>query len=509
MEKQKRMKNIEYKPVIGLEIHVELKTKSKMFCGCDADYFGKKPNTHCCPVCLGLPGALPVPNKKAIEWTVMAGLALDCQIPLFSKFDRKNYFYPDLPKGYQISQYDQPFAVDGKLNIKYQISNIKNTYQKSKNVRNIRKDKKEIRIRRVHLEEDTGKLIHAVINGKKCTLIDFNRSGVSLMEIVTEPDIRSGEEAKIFLQKLQQLLRYLGVSDCDMEKGSMRCEPNISLLQVKPVKKKNRFNLLSSLPDYKVEIKNLNSFKFVKKAINYEIKRQAELLEAGKKIKQETRGWDENKQKTFLQRSKEKAADYRYFPEPDIPPIRWEKEEIEKLKKLLPELPDAKMERFIRKYGLSEYDVGILTATRETADYYERAMQIYQKSNIRNQNDADEKVGHARSKHRHKSKIKKFKRTIAQWIINKKIDINEVLPAELVKRIMKKYAPSTISKEELEKIIKQVLLNNKKAIIDYKKGKKQALMFLLGQVMGKTKGKADAKIVAKLLNAKIKNQNAK
>jgi len=480
MKKQKKIKNIGYQPIIGLEIHVELKTKSKMFCGCSADYFSHQPNTHCCPVCLGLPGSLPVPNKKAIEWTVMTGLALNCKIPLFSKFDRKNYFYPDLPKGYQISQYDKPFATQGslKLKIKNEKLKMKNTNETSKN---IKEEIREIGITRVHLEEDTGKLIHTIVDGVKCTLIDFNRSGVPLMEVVTEPDVRSGEEAKIFLQKLQQLLRYLGVSDCDMEKGSMRCEPNISITRT--LEHKNTRAL--KLPDYKVEVKNINSFKFVKRAIDYEIKRQIKLLQAGKKIKQETRGWDEKKNITLPQRGKEAAADYRYFPEPDIPPIRRRKNEIEKLRNLLPELPDAKSKRFLKEYELLEYDVRILTADRMTADYYEKAVSAWQ-------------VAHGRWQ-------KKDTKEIANWIINKKINIDEVLPAELVEMIFKKLAPSTIDQSELEKIINQVLLDNSKAVSDYKAGKEQALMFLVGQVMGKTKGEANPKMIKKILISKILN----
>jgi len=456
---------MKYIPIIGLEIHVELKTKSKMFCGCRADYFGHQPNTHCCPVCLGLPGSLPVPNKKAIEWTVMTGLALNCQIPLFSKFDRKNYFYPDLPKGYQISQYDKPFAINGKLKLKVQSSKCKAT---AKNL-------KLIRIRRVHLEEDTAKLIHATVDGEKCTLIDFNRSGVPLMEIVTEPNVSSGEEAKVFLQKLQQILRYLKVSECEMEKGSMRCEPNISLCEVQGSKFKVRSEE-QKLPNYKVEIKNLNSFKFVKKAIDYEINRQIKIFKKGGKVSQETRGWDERKEITFPQRSKEEAADYRYFPEPDIPPIRWRKEEIKRLRNLLSELPDAKEKRFLKEYGLSEYNVRILTAERKTADYLEKAVRVYKKL-----------------------KIKNIERIIGQWIINKRIDINEVLPVELIEKILKKLALSTIGKEELEKIVNQVLLDNQKAVSDYKKGRKEALMFLIGQVMNKTKGKINAQLVKEAL----------
>ncbi len=335
---------MQYEPVIGMEIHVELGTQTKMFCGCPADHFAKKPNSQTCPVCLGMPGGLPVPNKKAIEWTIKLGLALGCGIPETSKFDRKNYFYPDLPKGYQISQYDQPMAVNG----------VVDTPQGA------------IRIHRVHLEEDTGKLLHTNVNGTKVTLVDFNRSGVPLVEIVTEPDIRSGEQAKAFLKKLYQIVRYLGISDADMEKGSMRLEPNISV----------RIVGSKDLPDYKVEVKNINSFNFVKKAIEYEVKRHIEILEDGKIPVQETRGWMEGQNKTVSQRVKESADDYRYFPEPDIPPMRWTSTYVTEIKAMLPELPEAKYKRFMKDYSLNAYDTGILIDTREMADYFDESMKL-------------------------------------------------------------------------------------------------------------------------------------
>lgn len=410
-------------PIIGFEIHVELKTNSKMFCGCkNAPFFAKQPNIYTCPVCLGLPGALPVPNKKAVEWTIMLGLALGCEIPLLSKFDRKHYFYPDLPKGYQISQYDEPLAVGGKLG--------------------------NIRIRRVHLEEDTAKLMHQ----NNMTLIDFNRSGVPLVEIVTEPDIRSAEEAKIFLKKIHQIVRYLDISDADMEKGSMRLEPNISVRTGK------------ELPPYKVEVKNINSFRFAGKAIEYEVKRQSELLKAGKTPAQENRGWNEGKGETVPQRSKEEAADYRYFPDPDIPPMRFTQAHIAKLKAQIPELPDAKKARFIKKHGLNDYDASILTETRALADYFEECTK-----------DASVPA-----------------KTIANWIINKKVNMK---PANLVALIKQSTTVEVVSRA----VIAKVLTDNPKAVEDYKKGKEQALMFLVGKVKQITKGKVDAKKTKELL----------
>ncbi|KKS98517.1 MAG: glutamyl-tRNA(Gln) amidotransferase subunit B, aspartyl-tRNA(Asn)/glutamyl-tRNA (Gln) amidotransferase subunit B [Candidatus Gottesmanbacteria bacterium GW2011_GWA2_43_14] len=444
--------NKNYHPIIGMEIHVELKTASKMFCGCKNDPFGApKPNIYTCPVCLGLPGALPVPNRKAVEWCIILGLALNCDIPLFSKFDRKNYFYPDLPKGYQISQYDQPFAVGGYLNI------------------TSGKEKKRIGITRVHLEEDTGKLMHATVDGKKVSLIDFNRSGVPLVEIVTEPDLRSSEEARIFLKKLHQIIRYLEISDADMEKGTMRLEPNISVSEVS----KSR---AGELPPYKVEVKNINSFSFAKKAIDYEVNRHIAILETGSLPEQETRGWDEKKGITFSQRSKEEAQDYRYFPEPDIPPIRWQKSQINSFKSQIPELPDRKLTRFIKEYVLSEYDAVILTDEKAVAAYFEKA--------------AISKTVPAK--------------TITNWIINKKADIKKLSPEELVKLIQSKSQVSSMPDKELEEIISKIISSNPKAVADYRAGKETAMMFLLGQVMRETRGRADANTTRKILETKLK-----
>ena len=439
-----------YQPVIGLEVHVELKTKSKMFCGCSADHFGQKPNTHTCPVCLGLPGALPVPNKKAIDWCIMIGLALNCKIPLFSKFDRKNYFYPDLAKGYQISQYDEPFCQKGFI----ELSNGK-----------------KIGITRVHMEEDTAKLMHQFGNQKSkiknqndegYSLIDFNRSGVPLVEIVTEPDFENAKEVVEYLKKLQQIVRYLNVSDADMEKGNMRLEPNISL------------TTNNKLPIYKVEVKNINSFRFVEKAIEYEIKRQTESLKEGKIPVQETRGWDEDKQKTVTQRVKEEANDYRYFPEPDIPPIRLSELQITNYKLQIKELPDAKLIRFIKSYNLSQYDAEILTRQIGLANYFEESV----------------KVGKP-----HQISLKQ----IANTIINKKIDIKNILPAQLIKNIISSQKTDDIGEDKLREIINKVMKENSKAVEDYKSGHENAIMFLVGQVMRNSKQKLDANKVKKKL----------
>ncbi|MBI2621709.1 MAG: Asp-tRNA(Asn)/Glu-tRNA(Gln) amidotransferase subunit GatB [Candidatus Levybacteria bacterium] len=452
-------------PIIGLEVHVELKTKSKMFCGCSADYFGKHPNTHTCPVCLGLPGALPVPNKRAIEWCIMIGLALNCDIPLFSKFDRKNYFYPDLPKGYQISQYDQPFAINGSLKLKVKNEKLKKEYEKT------------IRIRRVHQEEDTGKLIHQAVNGEKVSLIDFNRSGVPLVEIVTEPDFESAEEVIEYLKKLQQIVRYLGVSDANMERGEMRLEPNISLT---PRISNFQFPISNeNLPKYKVEVKNINSFKFVEKAINYEIIRQTEILEKGETPLQETRGFVEVSNSTVSQRTKEEASDYRYFPEPDIPPFRWIKSQISNLKSQMPELPDKKLKRFGKEYSLSPSDAEILTRQREVADYFEKAV-----------NDG--------------KKFKVSPKQISNYIIHKKPNMKEVLPASLVQSIVQSTRVADVGEDKLRKVIEKVVKANPKAAQDFKKGKENAIMYLVGQVMREFPQRIDAEKIKASLLAKLK-----
>jgi aspartyl-tRNA(Asn)/glutamyl-tRNA(Gln) amidotransferase subunit B len=432
-----------YRVIIGLEVHVELRTKAKMFCTCSADYFGQKPNTHTCPVCLGLPGALPVPNQQALEWCVQIGQALNCNIPLFSKFDRKNYFYPDLAKGYQISQYDEPFCLGGQIEV----------------------NGKKFGITRVHMEEDTGKLSHE----GDSSLIDFNRSGVPLVEIVTEPDFDNAKDVKAYLQKLQQIVRYLGVSDADMEKGQMRLEPNISIFLDGNSK---------GLPNYKVEVKNINSFGFVEKAINFEIERQLEILKKGEKPAQETRGWNETKNATVSQRLKEEANDYRYFPEPDIPPIRWTAEQITNLKNQIPELPDEKLIRFKKEFALSEYDAEILIREIVLADYFEEAVKVAQGKTTPKQ--------------------------IANQIINKKINIDNVLPAKLIEDIIKSEKTEDVNSDDLKSVVQKVLKDNPQIKEDFAKGKDSVVQFAIGQVMYVVRKKIDINIVRQLILEELK-----
>lgn len=422
-----------------MEIHVEPTTKSKMFCGCSAEHFVVEPNTHTCPVCLGLPGALPVPNKAAIESCLKLGLALNCQINLHSKFDRKNYFYPDLPKAYQISQYDLPFCYEGQ-------------FTASKDLK--------VRITRVHMEEDTGKLQHV----NNSSLIDFNRSGVPLLEIVTEPDLHSAEDMTTFLKELVKTIKWLGISDCDMEKGALRLEANIS---VKSPNDKNE------LPNYKVEIKNVNSFRYIEKAVKYEIERHIELLKKGQTPKQETRGFDENKDVTFSQRSKETAQDYRYFPEPDIPPINLENKYIEKLKAEIPELPLAVVSRLVNKYSIREDFLQILINDLDSLQSFEKLLSELPKEIKPNE--------------------------AAKQIVNQKLDLIQTDHKKIVKAILSAQKSYSISETELEKIISQAITDNPKPVEDYKSGKQQAIGALIGAVARQTKGQADPQMVRKML----------
>lgn len=445
---------IKYQPVIGLEVHVELRTESKMFCSCPADHFGEPPNTQVCPVCLGLPGALPVPNEKAIHWAQLLGAALGCEIAEESHFDRKHYFYPDLPKGYQISQYEQPLAGRGLWVVG---------------------SEKRIGIRRVHLEEDTGKLLHQTVDGKRVSLVDFNRSGVPLVEIVTEPDFESASQAKEFLQELQQVIRYLGISDADMEKGSMRLEANISLLAQSS---KSKFQI-SKLPDYRVEVKNINSFRFLEQAINYEIERQTRAMDVGEKLEQETRGFDEKSGTTKLQRTKEEAHDYRYFPEPDIPALSFAAKYREEIEKELPEMPRKKSKRFEEEYKLPGHYARLLTQSRAMADYFEEAVKVGRKHGV-------------------------TPKKIADVLINKKPNIDEILPAKLIEMLRREAEKPLLSNKELERVVEEVVSENPKVVEDYKRGKENVLQFLIGQVMSKTKGKANPGHVSKILLVKLR-----
>lgn len=422
-------------PVIGMEIHVELRTKSKMFCGCPADHFNVEPNTHTCPVCLGLPGALPVPNAKAIEWTILIGLALNCEIAKISKFDRKHYFYPDLPKGYQISQYDEPLCLEGKLNTSYG----------------------DIGITRVHLEEDTAKLQHQLVDGQKVTLVDFNRSGVALVEIVTDPDITSAKQAKEYAQKIQTIIRYLGVSDADMEKGSLRVEANISW----------GLDL-----GYKVEVKNINSFRFLERAIDFELNRQKALLDQGQTPSQETRGWSEAKNATVSQRSKEDAKDYRYFPEPDIPPLVITPDQVARLRDDLPVLPDALKDSFINEWHLR-------------VDYAETLIQDKTKALAA---IACFKLGQTEGIDASK---------IANQIINKHIDPYD--PSLVIKQLKTSESRSDIGQTELNSIIQTVIIANPDIVTKYKTGKTAVIGVLIGEVMKQTHGQANPKAIHQLL----------
>lgn len=483
---------MEYEVVIGIEVHAQLLTHTKMFCGCSADYALSSPNTHVCPVCLGMPGMLPVINRQAVEHTIMTAMALHCTIAEASKFDRKNYPYPDLPKGYQISQYDMPLSRDGWLEV-----------EADGQVR-------KIGIERVHLEEDTAKLTHA--SGH--SLVDFNRAGVPLMEIVSRPDVHSPEEARQYLGKLRTILRYLGVSTGNMEEGAMRCEPNISLRLVG-----------SNVQGTKVEVKNLNSFRSVKQALEYEIERQRCLLEAGAKVEQVTMGWDEAHGRTVFQRSKEFAHDYRYFPDPDLPPLIMDPVRLLDIRDRLPELPDEKLERFVQEHGLTRYDAILLTAERGIAEYYEAAV-----SYAREATDSGEmEVG---------------PRTICNWIVgelfrlmrgeSKELPDVVVAPSQLVDLILLVAQGSinaTVAKavfgemfasgreahemiaerglaqisdsSQLERVIEAMINENPGPLAQYLGGKEAVLQFLVGQVMRATRGRANPEIVLPLLRERL------
>jgi len=509
----------QYIPTIGLEIHIELKTRTKMFCVCLNDSEEKHPNINVCPVCLAHPGTLPTINEEALKSVLKLGLALNAEISDVSKFDRKNYFYPDLPKGYQISQYDAPLCVGGYLGIpsftedieakKPQIPNPKSqTNSKSQ----IPKCKK-IRIQRIHLEEDTGKLIHS--DDGKNSFVDFNRTGVPLAELVTEPDISSALEARRFTEELRSILRYLGIANADMEKGELRCEVNISL------NKEGEKELGT-----KVEIKNLNSFRAVEGAIEYEVKRQSEILEEGGKIIQETRGWDESKGATVSQRQKEEAHDYRYFPEPDLLPLKpKELFDLEELKREIPELPNDKRLRFMKEFGLKFGEVDSLVAEPLVARYCEEVVSEL---------DTFEKTIDKRREKRIKLAYNYFTSDLKGLMTEAGIKIEELkisphhfahlvdfvdknmISSAAAKSVLKEIFergidPESIIKEKnlfqisdsknLEEVINRVIKNNPQVVSDYKKGKENASQFLVGEVMKETKGRANPTVVSEQVKA--------
>lgn len=472
-----------FEAVIGLEVHVQLATKSKIFCNCSTK-FGSQPNSNVCPVCLGMPGVLPVLNKKVVEYTTKAGLALNCKINKKSIFARKNYFYPDLPKGYQISQYELPICEHGYIDI------------------DINGMGKRVGITRIHMEEDAGKSIHGENLGDSySSFIDLNRAGVPLMEIVSEPDIRSGEEAKEYLQKLKTILEYIEVSDCNMEEGSLRCDANIS---VRPVGQKE-FGT-------KTEIKNMNSFKNVQKAIEYEIKRQIKVIKEGGKIIQETRLWDTDKNATISMRSKEEAHDYRYFPDPDLVPLVLDDEFIENIKKTLPILPDELKEKFIKEYGLPEYDASVLTSVKSYATFFEETVSIANNpkkvSNwimselLRVVNDKGCDIFDAGLSPENLAEIinlidnGKISGKIAKDIFEEVIETGNK-PSAIIKE---KGLIQISDDKELELIIKQIIENSPKETERFKNGEQKLMGFFVGQVMKETKGKANPKLVNEIIN---------
>jgi aspartyl-tRNA(Asn)/glutamyl-tRNA(Gln) amidotransferase subunit B len=482
---------MEYETVIGLEVHAQLLTKSKMYCGCSTDYAGAPPNTHVCPVCLGMPGVLPVINKQAVEFTMMTALALHCPVAEFTQFARKNYPYPDLMKGYQISQSGAPIAKEGSITI--EVDGVT----------------KPIGINHIHLEEDVAKLLHRTSpDGEEYSLVDVNRSGVPLMEIVSEPDLRSPEEARQYLIKLRSILQYLGVSTGNMEEGSFRCDANISV---------RRVGVKELGP--KVEVKNLNSFKAVFLAMDYEAKRQRKAAAEGKRLVQETRGWVEAQGKTVSQRSKEYAHDYRYFPEPDLPPLIIGRDWVEAVRKKLPELPEARRDRFIRDYGLTKYDADLLTESKDKADYFERIVKSHK--------DAKPKVisnwilGEAsRRTNEYNINFFEFEKKISPIKFFELTDlvVKGTLTGTMAKpvfeemfnagksaaEIIKERGLSQISDtQELEKIVAEVIKSNIQPVADYRAGKETALKFLVGQVMKATKGRANPQVVNEVLKRKL------
>ena len=469
----------DYEVIIGLEVHAELKTNTKMYCNCSTE-FGADPNTHCCPICTGMPGVLPVLNKKVVEFATKAGLATNCEISRFSKQDRKNYFYPDLPKAFQTSQYDLPLCIGGHLDI------------------NVNGEQKRIGITRIHIEEDAGKLIHDAYTGD--TLVDMNRCAVPLIEIVSEPDIRSADEAVAYMQTLKSILEYLDVCDCKMQEGSLRCDVNLS---VRPRGQKE-FGT-------RTETKNLNSFKAIHNSIEFEIKRQIEEVENGGKIYQETRRWDDAKGIGYAMRTKEDAHDYRYFPEPDLAPIVLSEEYIQNLKDNLPEMPHIKKERYMKDFDLPEYDADILTSSIKTAKFFEEANDICNNPKAvsnwimgdftRMLNEKEIEIDESKVTAQNLAELISLidKGTISSKIA-KQVFEDMFETGENAKDIVEKKGLVQMSDEgAIKEIVQKVVDANPQSIADYKAGKDRAIGFLVGQIMKETKGKANPQIVNKLL----------
>ena len=478
---------MKYTTVIGLEVHSELKTKSKAFCSCSTE-FGGEPNTHVCPVCLGMPGALPVLNKQVVEFAIRAGLAVDCEIKKFNKFDRKNYFYPDLSKNYQISQFDKPICEGGHIDIE------------------VDGQTKRIGITRIHMEEDAGKLIHsgATIKTSDSSAVDYNRAGVPLIEIVSEPDMRSSAEARAYLEKLKAILEYTEVSDCKMQEGSLRCDANISVMPEGATEFGTR-----------AEIKNLNSFRALERAIEYEIQRQIQLVEDGGTVVQETRTWDDGKGVTLSMRSKEEAHDYRYFPEPDLVPVEIDDAWIARVKSELPELPAARKARLMQEKGLVDYDAENIVSTKAMAEYFDEAAKHTEDS----KGIANWLLGDVSAYLNSENiAIEQFPITPANLgemvnLINKGVLSSKLAKkvfAEMLKTgktpqaLVKELGLEQISDEgAIVKIVEETLAENPQSIIDYKAGKDRALGFLVGQIMKKSRGKAKPEMVNNLLKERM------
>ena len=494
---------MEYEPVIGLEVHVELKTATKLFCGCST-VFGAAANTHVCPVCLGLPGVLPVMNEKAVEYGVKVGLALHCNVAPFSKMDRKNYYYPDLPKAYQISQYDKPLNLGGWLEITLNPS----SGPSGPSGRGTPVTKR-IGITRAHLEEDAGKLVHAGgkagrLDASDYSLADYNRGGIPLVEIVSEPDLRSAEESYAYLTELRNVLLYSGVSDCNMEEGSLRCDANVS---VRP-KGREEFGT-------RAEIKNMNSFRYAKQAIDYEIKRQTALLEKGERVVQESRLWDVTENKTRTMRSKEEAHDYRYFPEPDLVPIILSAEYVAQIMRSLPDMPADKRARFATQYGLSAYDAGVLTDMQELADWFEigaketknpKGLSNWMMGDMAAQmKEAGLELGGLKF---NQKQLASLVALVDEGAISSKQAKDVFLelfatgrnPADIVKE---KGMAQVSDPAAIGKAVDKVLAENPTVVADYKSGKQGVIGFLVGKVMKETGGKANPKLVNETLKAKL------